>query len=95
MKEGLSLGQVGQRPFEMGYKTMMALRDMKDGKAPPPTRPTLASTSARPRLPTPASPSKQARKKYCTEGGADGLALSRLVAVLSFRPVLPARTVRR
>ena len=35
MKEGLSLGQVGQRPFEMGYKTMMALRDMKDGKAPP------------------------------------------------------------
>ena len=26
---------------------------------------------------------------------ADGLALSRLVAVLSFRPVLPARTVRR
>jgi ribose transport system substrate-binding protein len=35
MKEGLSLGQVGQRPFEMGYKTMMALKDMKDGKAPP------------------------------------------------------------
>ena len=35
MKEGLSLGQVGQRPFEMGYKTMMALRDMKDGKAAP------------------------------------------------------------
>src|SRR6266568_4939702 len=25
MKEGLSLGQVGQRPFEMGYKTMLAL----------------------------------------------------------------------
>ena len=24
MKEGLSLGQVGQRPFEMGYKTMFA-----------------------------------------------------------------------
>src|SRR5882724_11311786 len=35
MKEGLSLGQVGQRPFEMGYKTMMALKDIKDGKAPP------------------------------------------------------------
>jgi ribose transport system substrate-binding protein len=35
MKEGLSLGQVGQRPFEMGYKTMMALQDMKDGKAAP------------------------------------------------------------
>ena len=35
MKEGLSLGQVGQRPFEMGYKTMLALRDMKEGKAAP------------------------------------------------------------
>ena len=35
MKEGLSLGQVGQRPFEMGYKTMMALQQMKDGGAPP------------------------------------------------------------
>lgn len=35
MNEGFSLGQVGQRPFEMGYKTMMALKDMKDGKAPP------------------------------------------------------------
>jgi ribose transport system substrate-binding protein len=35
MKEGLSLGQVGQRPFEMGYKTMFALKDIKDGKAPP------------------------------------------------------------
>jgi ribose transport system substrate-binding protein len=35
MKEGLSLGQVGQRPFEMGYKTMMALKQMKDGGAPP------------------------------------------------------------
>ena len=32
MKEGLSLGQVGQRPFEMGYKTMNALNDMKNGK---------------------------------------------------------------
>jgi len=35
MKEGLSLGQVGQRPFEMGYKTMNALQAMTSGKAPP------------------------------------------------------------
>ena len=35
MKEGLSLGQVGQRPFEMGYKTMMALLAMKEGKGNP------------------------------------------------------------
>jgi ribose transport system substrate-binding protein len=35
MKAGLSKGQVGQRPFEMGYKTMMFLKDIKDGKAPP------------------------------------------------------------
>lgn len=35
MKEGLSLGQVGQRPFEMGYKTMQALQQMKDGGAAP------------------------------------------------------------
>ena len=35
MKEGLSLGQVGQRPFEMGYKTMYFLLDIKkDGKNP-------------------------------------------------------------
>lgn len=39
MKEGLSLGQVGQRPFEMGYKTMLALEDMKSGK-PAPADPT-------------------------------------------------------
>jgi ribose transport system substrate-binding protein len=39
MKEGLSLGQVGQRPFEMGYKTMFALEDMKSGK-PAPADPT-------------------------------------------------------
>lgn len=39
MKEGLSLGQVGQRPFEMGYKTMLALQDMKSGK-PAPADPT-------------------------------------------------------
>jgi len=39
MKEGLSQGQVGQRPFEMGYKTMFALKDIKDGK-PAPADPT-------------------------------------------------------
>jgi ribose transport system substrate-binding protein len=39
MKEGLSLGQVGQRPFEMGYKTMFALLDVKNGK-PAPADPT-------------------------------------------------------
>ena len=39
MKEGLSAGQVGQRPFEMGYKVMHALKDMKDGK-PAPADPT-------------------------------------------------------
>jgi ribose transport system substrate-binding protein len=35
MKEGYSLGQVGQRPFEMGYMTMKAFAGMKDGKAAP------------------------------------------------------------
>ena len=35
MKKGLSAGQVGQRPFEMGYKGMYFLKDMKDGKAAP------------------------------------------------------------
>ena len=35
MKAGLSKGQVGQRPFEMGYKTMQFLKDIKDGKAAP------------------------------------------------------------
>ncbi len=39
MKEGLSLGQVGQRPFEMGYMSMKALADIKAGK-PAPTDPT-------------------------------------------------------
>jgi ribose transport system substrate-binding protein len=39
MKEGLSLGQVGQRPFEMGYMTMKAFQDMADGK-PAPADPT-------------------------------------------------------
>ena len=32
MKKGLSAGQVGQRPFEMGYKTMFFLKDLKEGK---------------------------------------------------------------
>ncbi len=35
MKEGLSLGQVGQRPFEMGYKVMNAFLAMKEGKGNP------------------------------------------------------------
>jgi ribose transport system substrate-binding protein len=35
MKEGLSAGQVGQRPFEMGYKSIYFLKDIADGKAPP------------------------------------------------------------
>ena len=35
MKEGYSLGQVGQRPFEMGYMTMQAFAAMKDGKPAP------------------------------------------------------------
>ncbi|MEM7024260.1 MAG: sugar-binding protein [Pseudomonadota bacterium] len=35
MKEGLSLGQVGQRPFEMGYQTMYFLNDIiREGKNP-------------------------------------------------------------
>ena len=59
MKEGLSLGQVGQRPFEMGYKTMYFLLDIvKDGKNPE-DRPTPASTSARPIRRTPASAASQ------------------------------------
>jgi ribose transport system substrate-binding protein len=35
MKEGLSLGQVGQRPFEMGYKTMYFLKDIVADKKMP------------------------------------------------------------
>jgi ribose transport system substrate-binding protein len=35
LKKGLSSGQVGQRPFEMGYKVMYALLAMKEGKAAP------------------------------------------------------------
>jgi ribose transport system substrate-binding protein len=39
LKEGLSAGQVGQRPFEMGYKVIYAIKDMKEGK-PAPADPT-------------------------------------------------------
>ena len=36
LRAGLATGNVGQRPFDMGYKVMYALKDVKDGKAPPP-----------------------------------------------------------
>ncbi len=39
LKAGLSLGQVGQRPFDMGYKAMVFLKEIKDGK-PAPADPT-------------------------------------------------------
>ncbi|MCQ0988495.1 sugar-binding protein [Jiella marina] len=32
LKDGLSNGQVGQRPFEMGYKSMQILKDIAEGK---------------------------------------------------------------
>src|SRR5438552_6970710 len=35
LKAGYSKGQVGQRPFEMGYKAIYFLKDIKDGKTPP------------------------------------------------------------
>ncbi|WP_159710821.1 sugar-binding protein [Geminicoccus flavidas] len=35
LKKGLSLGQVGQRPFEMGYESMNALLKIKEGGDPP------------------------------------------------------------
>lgn len=35
MEEGLSLGQVGQRPFEMGYKTMYYMVDIIEKKQNP------------------------------------------------------------
>jgi len=35
MKEGLSAGQVGQRPFEMGHRVMLAFQQMVDGGAAP------------------------------------------------------------
>jgi ribose transport system substrate-binding protein len=31
LKDGLSVGQVGQRPFEMGYKAMFILKDIVEG----------------------------------------------------------------
>jgi len=35
LRKGLSSAQVGQRPFEMGYKVMYFLLDMKEGKPEP------------------------------------------------------------
>jgi ribose transport system substrate-binding protein len=35
LKEGISSGQVGQRPFQMGYRAMYLLKDLKEGKAVP------------------------------------------------------------
>jgi ribose transport system substrate-binding protein len=35
LKEGLSDGQVGQRPYEMGYRAMYVLDDLINGKQPP------------------------------------------------------------
>lgn len=32
LKDGLSHGQVGQRPFEMGYRSMYVLKDLVEGK---------------------------------------------------------------
>lgn len=32
LADGLSHGQVGQRPFEMGYKAMFVLKDLAEGK---------------------------------------------------------------
>ena len=44
LKDGLSSGQVGQRPFEMGYKAMYLLKDLKEGK-PAPKDPVLTRLS--------------------------------------------------
>ena len=33
LKDGLSKGQVGQRPFEMGYRAMFVLKDIVEGKS--------------------------------------------------------------
>jgi ribose transport system substrate-binding protein len=35
LKDGLSDGQVGQRPFEMGYRAMYVLNDLVNGKTVP------------------------------------------------------------
>lgn len=37
LKEGISQGQVGQRPFEMGYKAIYLLNDLSQGKSVPDT----------------------------------------------------------
>jgi ribose transport system substrate-binding protein len=34
LKDGLSHGQVGQRPFDMGYKAMFILKELNEGKKP-------------------------------------------------------------
>jgi ribose transport system substrate-binding protein len=39
LRAGLATGNVGQRPFDMGYKAMYFLKDMKEGK-PAPADPT-------------------------------------------------------
>lgn len=33
LADGLSAGQVGQRPFEMGYRSMFILKDLAEGKS--------------------------------------------------------------
>jgi ribose transport system substrate-binding protein len=35
LKDGLATGNVGQRPFDMGYKAMFFLKDIKEGKPAP------------------------------------------------------------
>ena len=35
LRAGLATGNVGQRPFDMGYRVVYALNAIKDGKAPP------------------------------------------------------------
>ena len=32
LRDGLSHGQVGQRPFEMGYRAMLVLKDIVEGR---------------------------------------------------------------
>ena len=76
MKKGLSAGQVGQRPFEMGYKVDVCAPG-HEGRASPrrPIRPTPASMSARRRLPTPASAAaSSAQKAQSRTAGAGPIA---------------------
>jgi ribose transport system substrate-binding protein len=35
LREGLSDGQIGQRPYQMGYRAMFVLNDLKQGKSVP------------------------------------------------------------